>query len=91
MSCTTRLKALADPTRLDVLRRLAAGPLCVGDLVTAIGVEQSLMSHHLKVLRAAGLVAGDRDGKGVLYRLADGVGGPDDKVLKLGCCDIAFR
>ena len=89
--CAPRLRALADPTRLAVLRRLATGPLQVGELVAAFAVEQSLMSHHLRTLRDAGLVVGRRDGRFMRYHLADGVLGRDASVLKLGCCEISFR
>ncbi len=89
--CATRLKALSDPTRLAVLRHLANGPANVTDLMTAFGVAQNLMSHHLKVLRDADLVTGEREGKCIMYHLAEGVLGKGAKSLKLGCCDINFR
>ncbi len=89
--CAARLKALSDPTRLAVLRRLSAGPANVTELVEAFEVAQNLMSHHLKVLRDADLVVCHREGKCRLYALADGVLGRGAKVLKLGCCDISFH
>jgi ArsR family transcriptional regulator len=64
--------ALADPARLRVLSILAAAPageVCVCDLVEPLGKSQPTVSHHLKVLGDAGLVAGDRRGKWVWYRL----------------------
>ena len=90
-SCAVRLKALADPTRLAVLRRLAAGPANVTELVDAFAVAQNLMSHHLRILRAAELVVCRREGKCKRYELAEGVLGRGAKVLKLGCCDISFH
>lgn len=90
-ACAARLKALSDPTRLAVLRHLATGPANVTDLMTAFGVAQNLMSHHLRVLRDADLVTCERDGKRMRYHLAEGVLGKGAKVLKLGCCDINFR
>ena len=90
-ACAVRLKALSDPTRLAVLRHLANGPANVTDLMTAFGVAQNLMSHHLRVLRDAELVTCRRDGKCMTYHLAEGVLGKGAKVLKLGCCDINFR
>ena len=89
--CAVRLKALSDPTRLAVLRHLANGPSNVTDLMTAFGVAQNLMSHHLRVLREADLVTCHRAGKCMMYHLADGVLGRGAKSLKLGCCDINFR
>jgi DNA-binding transcriptional ArsR family regulator len=67
------LSCMAHPVRLAVLARLASsGPASVGTLVEALGVEQSAMSHHLRLMREARLVVGDRDGRRVLYRLHDG-------------------
>ena len=91
--CSTRLKALADPTRLAVVRRLLeGGPGHVGELNQELELDQSLLSHHLKGLRAAGLVESERDGKAVRYRLADGVAqqGRGIEGLDLGCCKLEF-
>ena len=91
--CSTRLKALADPTRLAVMRRLLeGGPGQVGELNQALELDQSLLSHHLKVLREAGLVESEREGKAVRYRLADGVAQQrrGAEGLDLGCCKLEF-
>ncbi len=64
--------ALADPVRLRVLSILAAAPagkVCVCDFVSPLGKSQPTVSHHLKILSEAGLVAGDRRGKWVWYSL----------------------
>jgi ArsR family transcriptional regulator len=90
-SCAVRLKAVSDPTRLAVLRHLARQPATVTELTRQFDVAQNLMSHHLKVLRDAGMVTSEREGKCMLYHLADGVLGKGAKVLKLGCCDINFH
>lgn len=67
------LKALADETRLRLVRLLADqtpdGALCVGALASRLGVSQSAVSQHLAVLRAAGLVVDERRGYFVHYRL----------------------
>lgn len=65
------LKTLASPRRLAILHRLADGPLGVGDLAAAVRASQPNVSQHLAVLRAAGLVEAERDGREVRYRLAD--------------------
>ena len=65
------LRTLASPRRLEILHRLAAGPCEAGRLAIAIGVSQPNVSQHLAVLRAAGLVEPDRDGREVHYRLTD--------------------
>lgn len=65
-------KALADPTRLMLTAALAEGDeLCVCDLAWVAERAENLVSHHLRVLRSAGLVASRRDGKMVLYSLSE--------------------
>ena len=65
------LKALGHPVRLRVLRLLAAEERCVCDLMSAIGIEQSNLSQHLKLLRKHGIVDARRDGSRVVYRLVN--------------------
>ena len=65
------LKTLASPRRLDILHRLAAGPVEVGRLAEELGLAQPNVSQHLAVLRAAGLVEAEREGREVRYRLSD--------------------
>jgi ArsR family transcriptional regulator len=65
------LRTLASPRRLDILHALARGPIKVGRLAAAIGATQPNVSQHLSVLRAAGIVEAERDGREVRYRLAD--------------------
>jgi ArsR family transcriptional regulator len=63
-------KALADPTRVALVNRLAAvDEACVCDLTAASGLSQPTMSHHLKLLRDAGLVESERRGTWAYYRL----------------------
>ncbi|HEX7196376.1 MAG TPA: metalloregulator ArsR/SmtB family transcription factor [Candidatus Limnocylindria bacterium] len=64
-------RALADPKRLCVLERLAAGERSVSDLSREVGCQVPNMSQHLTVLRSAGLVASRREGSTVFYRLVD--------------------
>src|SRR5437879_6518551 len=65
--CVHQLKVLADSTRMAVIRLLLDGPLHVKELVEKLEVEQSLLSHHLRILRDAKLVETTRAGKNVLY------------------------
>ncbi|MGQ0617991.1 MAG: ArsR/SmtB family transcription factor [Acidimicrobiia bacterium] len=65
------LRALASEHRLAIVRELATGPRCVHELVDALGVSQSLVSQHLRVLRASQLVRTERQGREVAYSLAD--------------------
>ena|SRR5437763_6969317 len=90
--CATLLKALADETRLAVVRQLLAGPKHVGELNEELGVEQSLLSHHLKVLREMGIVEAQRDGKAVLYRIAPPMeAAARGNSIDFGCCSISFE
>jgi len=65
------LKTLANPRRLEIIHRLAMGPCEVGRLAEEIGASQPNISQHLSVLRAAGIVDAERDGREVRYRLTD--------------------
>lgn len=65
------LQALASPNRLLILARLRQAPCTVTDLSAAVGMEQPAVSHQLRLLRALGLVAGDRNGRNIVYRLYD--------------------
>ena len=66
------LRAVTAPIRLAIVDLLADAPLCVHELVDALGVPQPLVSQHLKVLRAARLVETSRRGREVTYALVDG-------------------
>lgn len=63
------LKALADPLRLRVIEALGAGERCVCDLTGELGLAQSKLSFHLKVLKQAGLLADRQEGRWIYYRL----------------------
>ena len=65
------LKTLANPRRLRILHLLAAGPVGVASLATQLGISQPNASQHLAVMRAAGVVEAERDGREVRYRIAD--------------------
>src|ERR1051325_10375382 len=65
------LAALADPTRLEILRQLAgSAEVCACDFTDCCDVSQPTISHHLKVLRDAGVVTSERRGSWVFYRIA---------------------
>ena len=63
------LKVLAHEVRLAVVDRLASAPATVGELAEELGLEQSALSKHLALLRAAGVVEDERKGRAVEYRL----------------------
>ncbi len=62
------LAAVGEPTRLLILYRLAQGPHHVGALAETIGIPMVNMSHHLGVMRQAGLLDDEKDGRRVVYR-----------------------
>jgi DNA-binding transcriptional ArsR family regulator len=74
------LKTLANPRRLEILHRLADGPCEVGRLAAELDISQPNVSQHLALMRTAGVVAAERDGREVRYRLTD----PDVMVA----CDL---
>ena len=86
-------KALADPTRRQILQDLRGGELAAGDIAARFTISGPSISRHLSVLKAAGLVTERRDANRILYslvedRLANCVGGflsavcPDQVVLR---------
>jgi DNA-binding transcriptional ArsR family regulator len=66
-------QALADPTRLSIVRELAAGEVCACDLTSCCEVSQPTVSHHLRTLKEAGVVVAEQEGTRIYYRLAPGV------------------
>ncbi|WP_375546520.1 ArsR/SmtB family transcription factor [Actinophytocola gossypii] len=65
------LRALAAPVRIAIVLELREHERCVHELVEALGVAQPLISQHLRVLKSAGVVHGERHGREVVYRLVD--------------------
>lgn len=65
------LQALVAPSRLLILSHLRQGPSSVGDLTAALGLEQSAVSHQLRLLRMMGLVTATRAGRSITYALFD--------------------
>ena len=64
-------KMFADSTRIRILAALMGGEICVCDISEALGMNQSAVSHQLRLLRAHRLVKTRRDGKSVFYSLDD--------------------
>lgn len=63
-------KALAHPARIRILRLLQATPGCIGGtIVEAVGLAQSTVSEHLRILKAAGVITGEIDGPRICYAL----------------------
>jgi DNA-binding transcriptional ArsR family regulator len=91
--CARRLKALADPERLKIIQCLQGGPKHVSALSDLLGADIANVSHHLGVLRHAGLVRDEKQGKYVVYSLHPDVFRPKEAgqvadVIDLGCCRL---
>jgi ArsR family transcriptional regulator, arsenate/arsenite/antimonite-responsive transcriptional repressor len=88
LEVAVRLKALADPVRVRLMSLLlASGEVCTCDLAPAVGLTEATVSHHLSVLRRAGLVSdGERRGMNVWYRARRDSLGALGRVLDPDCC-----
>ena len=62
---------LGDPTRLRIVLACVAAPVAVGEIAASLQLSSSLVSHHLRLLRAARIVKSERQGKQVFYSAAD--------------------
>src|SRR5438105_1093479 len=86
------LAAVGEPTRMQVLRHLAKGPRNVGQLAAAVGIPMVNMSHHLGVMRTAGLLDHEKDGRRVIYSLRPSVYAPGGAPDVLGTLTLGnFR
>ncbi|MGL5042346.1 MAG: ArsR/SmtB family transcription factor [Culicoidibacterales bacterium] len=63
--------ALGDPTRLRILRALMEAEICVCDIAVILDMTKSAISHQLRILKSVRLVEGTKQGRNVMYRLAD--------------------
>ena len=91
--CARMLRALADPERLRIINCLRDGPRNVSQLAALLQAEVVNISHHLGVLRHAGVVLDEKHGRFVVYRLHPAVFQPGDndpaaEHLNLGCCRL---
>ncbi len=82
-------RGFADPTRLRILNVLAAGELCVGDIVDVLGLPQPTVSRHLAYLRRSGLVEAMREWNVAHYRLADATHPVHESLIQ--CVRTCFR
>lgn len=62
--------ALADPVRREIVLRLAAGPAAVHEITKPFSISRPAISRHLRILREAGIVAADKQGRQQIYRLS---------------------
>lgn len=88
-------KVLADETRLRILHSLFEKPKCVTEIMKELDLAQSHVSHHLKILKTAGVVEFWREGHRICYALHPDVKSSlsenRQETLDLGCCVVKFR
>src|SRR4051812_8299769 len=92
--CSKYLRALADGDRLKIVQCLQDGPMSVGEVTRRLAARLANVSHHLRLLRQAGVVERRKQGRFVIYALSPkihrptppGAGAPD--ALEFGCCRI---
>jgi len=82
-------RGFADPTRLRILNVLAAGELCVGDIVDVLGLPQPTVSRHLAYLRRTGLAEATREWNVARYRLSDATHPVHERLID--CVRSCFR
>ena len=92
--CAELLAALASPERLQIIRFLRDGPRNVSDIAEMLRTEMVNTSHHLGVLRSAGLIQGEKRGRFVFYSVVPGVLELDPSArldhVNLGCCSLSL-
>lgn len=66
-------KALADPTRREIIRMLSDKSLNAGDIAKAFNMSKPSISHHLNILKTAELISGERDGQNIIYSINSSV------------------
>ncbi len=88
--CSRRLKALADPNRLRLVKCLFEGESNVSDLCEKLGEEIVKVSHHLGILRHADIVQMEKRGRHIIYSLHPEVlaSGRLQSHIDLGCCRL---
>jgi DNA-binding transcriptional ArsR family regulator len=91
--CIAALKALGEDTRVRIVGLLIDEALDVGQIAKELGVSQYNVSKHLRILREAGLLEVEKNGRQHRYALADAVRrrAAEGAVLDLGCCSFQFE
>jgi DNA-binding transcriptional ArsR family regulator len=91
--CVVALRALGEDTRVRIIGLLLDEPLDVGEISRRLAVSQYNVSKHLRILREAGLLEVEKNGRTRLYALPDTIRGraAESGVLDLGCCSFQFQ
>ena len=89
LDCISALKALGEETRLRTLRLLFKRPMSVNEISESLKVSQYNVSKHLRIMREAGLLESEKQGKQRLYVVAENLRNQvaaNNNILDLGCC-----
>jgi DNA-binding transcriptional ArsR family regulator len=89
LDCIAALKALGEESRLRILRLLFAEALSVSEITERLGLSQYNVSKHLRIMREAGLLESEKQGKLRFHRISGNLkkqASANDNVLDLGCC-----
>jgi ArsR family transcriptional regulator len=92
--CAERLKAVAEPDRLKIIQCLRGGPQTVSALAEMLDTPLANVSHHLGVLRHAGIVQRDKQGRCGVYSLRPEIFRPKQHrqlILDFGCCRLQLE
>jgi DNA-binding transcriptional ArsR family regulator len=90
--CVVALRALGEDTRVRIVGLLLDQPMEVNEIAKRLGVSQYNVSKHLRILREAGLLEVEKDGRRHLYALPDAMRpAAASGVLDLGCCSFQFE
>ena len=87
--CAEAMKTLSDPNRILIVHALIPGPACVSEISARSGLSVHRVSHHLGRLRLTGIVTCTRQGRSIIYRIAESI--LSENGLNLGYCHVRFR
>ena len=89
LSWDKAMKTLSDPNRILIVHALIPGPACVSEISARSGLSVHRVSHHLGRLRLTGIVTCTRQGRSIIYRIAESI--LSENGLNLGYCHVRFR
>lgn len=93
--CAGILKAMADETRLLILRALFKGKKCGTEIAKELNLPQPHIAHHIGILKNANLIESWRQGQKVCYRLhpavRESIRQNEEMTINLGCCKMSFK
>ncbi len=90
--CISKLKVLSDKSRFQILQLLSKKSMNATEILGLLTISQTLLSHHLRILKTSGLIEGEKKGQFIIYKLSSKNKPPKAaNTLNLGCCEIKFN